>query len=142
MTGDDDLRRFVEAQEKVYGAVVEELRAGHKRGHWMWYIFPQISGLGFSATAQKYAIRSLQEAEAYAAHPVLGQRLRQCTRLVLNLEGLSIERLFPYPDDLKFRSCMTLFDRAAPDEGLFGDALQRYFAGQPDPLTLDLLRGR
>lgn len=135
-----DLQRFVDAQASVYDSVVEELRQGKKRSHWMWYIFPQIHGLGFSATAKKYAIASAQEAQAYLAHPVLGPRLQDCTQLVLQIEGRRIEQIFPYPDDLKFRSCMTLFDDcAAADESLFRQALVKYFNGQPDLRTLELL---
>ncbi|UTD27354.1 DUF1810 domain-containing protein [Bradyrhizobium sp. WD16] len=131
-----DLQRFVSAQDGVYPAVQAELRAGRKRSHWMWFIFPQIAGLGFSAVAQRYAIASLAEASAYLAHPVLGERLRECTRLVLAVQERSINAIFGSPDDMKFHSCMTLFAQAAPDESLFKDALKKYFDGAPDTATL------
>jgi len=110
-----DLERFLDAQAPVIGQVQSELRAGTKRTHWMWFVFPQIAGLGHSAMAQRYAIASLDEAKAYAAHPVLGARLRDCTALVLAVEGKTVHQIFGSPDDLKFHSCMTLFARAAPE---------------------------
>jgi uncharacterized protein (DUF1810 family) len=131
-----DLRRFVDAQAPVYDAVVAELEAGQKRSHWMWFIFPQIAGLGLSSMAQRYALRSLAEAEAYLAHPLLGERLRRCTDLVLAVEGRSLTAILGTPDDMKFRSCMTLFERAAPGEARFRAALERYCDGMPDPATL------
>lgn len=134
--GVHDLQRFVRAQDEVYSVVQAELRAGTKRSHWMWFIFPQIAGLGFSAMAQRYAIASLAEANAYLAHPVLGERLRECTRLVLAVQGRSINAIFGSPDDLKFHSCMTLFAKAAPDEPLFKDALKKYFDGASHTATL------
>jgi uncharacterized protein (DUF1810 family) len=139
MTDPHDLQRFLDAQAPVYATVCEELRAGRKRSHWMWYIFPQLQGLGTSPMAQRYAIASLDEAKAYLTHPVLGARLRECTSLVAGIEGRSIENIFGYPDDMKFRSCMTLFSRAAADEVIFADCLQKYFGGEPDRLTLDSL---
>lgn len=139
MTDPHDLQRFLDAQAPVYATVCEELRAGRKRSHWMWYIFPQLQGLGISPMVQRYAIASLDEAKAYLAHPVLGARLRECASLVAGVEGRSIENIFGYPDDMKFRSCMTLFSRAAPDEAIFADCLQKYFDGEPDRLTLDSL---
>jgi uncharacterized protein (DUF1810 family) len=142
-----NLRRFVDAQESVYAQVCGELRAGHKRTHWMWFIFPQIKGLGRSATADHFAIRSLDEARAYADHAVLGPRLRLATKLVNEVEGRSIQEILGSPDDLKFRSCMTLFARACRGEGRddgrdaspFVRALDKYFAGKPDPLSLERL---
>ena len=131
-----DLQRFVRAQAGVYSAVQAELRAGRKHSHWMWFVFPQIAGLGFSAMAQRYAIASLAEASAYLSHPVLGARLRECTGLVLAVQNRSIDEIFGSPDDMKFHSCMTLFAQAAPDEPLFKDALQKYFGGAPDTATL------
>ncbi len=132
-----DLRRFVDAQAPVYERVVEELTRGRKESHWMWFIFPQIAGLGYSFMAQKYAIGSLEEARAYLAHPVLGARLRECTALVIRIEGKAIGDILGYPDDLKFRSSMTLFARAAaPDEPEFAEALAKYFAGEADAATL------
>lgn len=130
------LERFVRAQDRVYDRVLEELRAGEKRSHWMWYVFPQIAGLGYSSTAREYAIESLADAQAYLDHPVLGPRLRQCTELVNAIESRSIREIFGYPDDLKFRSSMTLFSRATPDNQVFRDALAKYFEGAEDPLTI------
>jgi len=134
-----NLKRFVEAQARDYASVLLELRAGRKRSHWIWYVFPQIHGLGASAMSQKYAISGSNEAKAYLEHPVLGPRLRECTQIVLNLEGRTAEQIFPYPDDLKFRSCMTLFERCAADASLFRAALLKYFGGKPDQATLDIL---
>ena len=116
-----------------------ELRAGRKSSHWMWFVFPQIHGLGRSPMAQRFAISSLAEAEAYLRHPVLGPRLRECTQLVNAVEGHSIEDIFGYPDYLKFRSSMTLFAHAAFDDPVFSDALRKYFAGKEDVLTLERL---
>jgi len=139
MTDVYNLHRFFDAQERTYGTILNELRAGRKSSHWIWFIFPQIAGLGRSGTAQQFAIASLDEAKAYLQHPILGSRLRECTQLVLDVEGHSAEEIFGYPDYLKFRSCMTLFSTAAPDNALFKSALLKYFHGQPDQLTLDLL---
>ena len=133
-----DLQRFVSAQNPVYASVCEELRRGEKQGHWMWFIFPQLRGLGSSPMADKFGISSRQEAEAYWSHPILGPRLEECTRLVNLMEGRSIEKIFGYPDDLKFRSSMTLFRMAAPDDRIFSYALEKYFEGEADPLTLDM----
>jgi uncharacterized protein (DUF1810 family) len=133
MAGDPfNLQRFVAAQEGVYDAVRAELRAGRKRSHWMWFVFPQREGLGVSAMAQLYAIGSLDEARAYLAHPVLGPRLRECTDLVNRIEGRSLYEIFGDPDWMKFRSCMTLFERAAPDEPVFARALDKYCGGARD----------
>lgn len=134
-----DLQRFVDAQNPVFEQVCSELRGGRKVGHWMWFIFPQLQGLGHSWMASKYGISSREEAEAYLRHSVLGWRLRECTRLVNLVEGHSIEQIFGYPDNLKFRSCVTLFAHVASDAEVFVNALQKYFGAQPDPLTLDLL---
>ena len=131
-----NLRRFDDAQRPAIDRVLAELRAGQKRSHWMWYVFPQISGLGSSPMAQKFAISSLAEASAYLDHPVLGPRLRECTGLVNAVEGRSIEAVFGYPDHLKFHSSMTLFARTAPHEPVFQAALQKFFAGRLDQLTL------
>ncbi|MDQ2803066.1 MAG: DUF1810 domain-containing protein [Pseudomonadota bacterium] len=133
------LERFVAAQAPVYPSVVEELRAGRKRTHWMWFIFPQIAGLGRSETARYFAIASTAEALAYLAHSVLGPRLKTCTELALLVEGRSVDQVFGSPDDMKFRSSMTLFAHVAPGEPLFTAALRKYFAGEPDSLTLKLL---
>ena len=131
-----NLQRFVDAQATSYEQAKAELRAGHKRSHWMWYIFPQIDGLGSSETARLYAISSLLEAQAYLEHPVLGPRLRECTQLVTHVEGRSIEEIFGYPDHLKFKSCMTLFAKSTQENQLFTDALQKYFDGEFDPQTI------
>jgi uncharacterized protein (DUF1810 family) len=131
-----DLERFVEAQNPVYGQVIRELRAGSKQTHWMWFIFPQIAGLGYSSMARRYAISSLAEASAYLEHPVLGERLRECTRLVNAVQNRSIGDIFGYPDDLKFHSSMTLFARAAKDNAEFRQALEKYFDGEEDAATI------
>jgi uncharacterized protein (DUF1810 family) len=134
-----DLQRFVDAQDRVYARVVAELRGGRKTSHWMWFVFPQVAGLGSSPMAQQYAINSLDEARAYLAHAVLGARLRECTQLVLDVEGRDISDILGYPDDLKFRSSMTLF--AALDEAppVFEAALGQFFGGKPDAATLEIL---
>jgi len=139
-TDPHNLQRFVDAQEPVYSQVLAELRAGRKRSHWIWFIFPQIAGLGSSSTSQLYAIRSLAEAQAYLQHPLLGQRLRECTQLVLSISNRAIDEILGYPDDLKFRSSMTLFAQTNSGDPLFDDALKKYFAGEPDSLTLERLR--
>jgi uncharacterized protein (DUF1810 family) len=133
------LRRFVDAQEPVWHRVRAELERGRKASHWMWFVFPQVAGLGSSPTAQHYAISGLDEARAYLAHPVLGPRLRECAELAAAVEQGGAAEVFGYPDDLKLRSSMTLFARAAPDEPVFPAVLDRYFDGEPDPRTLALL---
>ncbi|MHB1673350.1 MAG: DUF1810 domain-containing protein [Acidobacteriaceae bacterium] len=134
-----NLRRFVEAQDAVYPQVCAELRGGRKTSHWIWFIFPQIRGLGASETAQYYAISSREEAKAYLEHPVLGSRLRECTALVGGIEGKSIEQIFGHPDNLKFRSSMTLFAYATEENQIFLAALKKYFGGEFDPQTLTRL---
>lgn len=134
-----DLQRFVEAQDPIFAQVRDELRAGRKRTHWMWFVFPQISGLGASPMARRYAISSRAEAEAYLQHPVLGARLRECTRLVTEIEGRTIEEIFGRPDDVKFRSSMTLFAHATSDNEIFTEAIAKYFPNGFDPLTLERL---
>lgn len=134
-----DLQRFADAQKPVLDQVRAELRAGRKRGHWMWFVFPQISGLGTSPMAGKYAISSRAEAAAYLKHPVLGPRLREFVRLVTEIDGRTIEEIFGYPDNLKFRSSLTLFVHATSDNKVFADALDKYFASGFDPLTLERL---
>jgi uncharacterized protein (DUF1810 family) len=134
-----DLARFLSAQAGVYPQVLAELGAGQKRSHWIWFIFPQLKGLGQSSHSHFYGIGSLEEAAAYWRHPVLGPRLEECSRLVNLVPKKPIYQILGSPDDLKFRSSMTLFSRAAPDAKVFTDALQKYFAGQPDLLTLELL---
>lgn len=138
MTDPFDLERFVRAQDPVFRAVQGELARGRKQTHWMWFVFPQVAGLGLSAMSQRYAIGSRAEAEAYLAHPLLGPRLIECTRLVLAVEGRTIHAILGAPDDAKFRSSMTLFG-AVSAEPVFGEALDRYFAGQRDNATLEIL---
>jgi uncharacterized protein (DUF1810 family) len=134
-----DLQRFIDAQNPIFEQVCAELRAGQKQGHWMWFIFPQIRGLGHSQMAIKFALSSLDEAEAYLQHQVLGPRLRECTRLVVVVEERSINQIFGYPDDLKFRSSMTLFASSTSENQIFKDALQKYFSGELDRLTIERL---
>lgn len=131
--------RFIRAQDKVYGAVQDELRAGCKRGHWMWFIFPQLLGLGTSITAAQFALRGLSDAEAYAQHPLLGERLRECVILANAIEDRSARQVFGYPDDLKYRSCLTLF-LIATSEDVFRAGLEKYYSATPDSRTLELLR--
>ncbi|MGI4844477.1 MAG: DUF1810 domain-containing protein [Janthinobacterium lividum] len=141
MNNEFDLERFVQAQDPVYATVLAELRAGRKHSHWMWFIFPQLAGLGRSEMARRYAIASSDEAAAYLAHPVLGARLRECAGIVAAREDLSAEALFGHPDDLKFRSSMTLFADVAPDEAVFQACIDKYFDGEPDDATLARLSG-
>ena len=135
----DQLQRFVDAQEPVYPQARAELAAGSKTSHWMWFVFPQMRGLGRSAMAHHYGIASLDEARAYLAHPVLGTRLRDCCELVLALQGRSAHQIFGSPDDSKFRSSLTLFGRAAAGEAVFSACLRKYFGGVEDQATLDLI---
>jgi uncharacterized protein (DUF1810 family) len=136
-----DLSRFVRAQERVYDAVLAELKSGRKRTHWMWFVFPQIEGLGHSSTSHHYAIKSSEEARQYLNHPVLGKRLVECAQALLSVEGRSVSQIFGYPDDLKLRSSMTLFARVTPDSpSVFDRVLQKYFRGEGDPRTLEMLR--
>jgi uncharacterized protein (DUF1810 family) len=139
MSDPHNLQRFVDAQAPVYAQVCSELKAGKKRSHWMWFVFPQIKGLGTSPTAQFYAVGSRAEAEAYLAHPVLGLWLRECTQLVLDVTGRSAHEIFGSPDDLKFRSSMTLFAEVAGDKALFEAALRKYFNGESDRRTIAAL---
>jgi uncharacterized protein (DUF1810 family) len=131
-----DLQRFIDAQNPVFDQVRQELRDGRKAGHWMWFVFPQIKGLGHSAMADKYAIGSRKEAEAYSIHPVLRPRLDECTRLVNAIAGSPIRQILGAPDDLKFRSSMTLFAEISAKNQLFVDAIDKYFGGEFDALTL------
>jgi uncharacterized protein (DUF1810 family) len=131
-----DLDRFVSAQEGVYERATRELRAGKKQTHWMWFVFPQLQGLGSSATARFYGIASADEARAYLDHPILGSRLKQCVRILLGIEGRTAGEIFGSPDDVKLRSCLTLFAAVAGDDRIFQDGLARYFGGDGDPLTL------
>lgn len=134
-----NLRRFVEAQAGAYERALAEIKNGFKRSHWMWYVFPQFAGLGFSSTSQHYAIKSLKEAEAYLAHPLLGPRLAECCEAALHVEGRTAREIFGSPDDLKLRSCATLFARVSPEGSVFERLLDKYFAGRPDEKTLQLL---
>jgi|ERR1700730_6169602 uncharacterized protein (DUF1810 family) len=134
-----NLQRFIDAQHTIYGQVRDELQAGQKESHWMWFIFPQIRGLGTSPTAQKFAITGMDEAKAYLNHPLLGVRLRECTQLVNAVNGRSIEDIFGYPDHLKFHSSMTLFAHISCGDKLFTSALTKYFHGELDRKTLEQL---
>jgi len=134
-----DLARFVHAQEGDYAQALSEIRSGRKQSHWMWYVFPQFDGLGFSSTSRRYAIKSVAEAEAYLRHPVLGPRLLEIARAALGVEERSALELFGSPDDMKLRSCATLFASVLPAGSVFEQLLDRYFAGEPDARTLRLL---
>jgi uncharacterized protein (DUF1810 family) len=137
-----DLQRFVTAQQPVYARVLAELAAGHKRSHWMWFVFPQLRGLGTSSMARAFGIASLAEARAYLVHPLLGPRLRECVGILAGLPGDDAREVMGYPDDLKLRSCLTLFAAAATaaqDQNLFNEVLAKFFAGVADPLTRELL---
>lgn len=136
-----DAQRFLTAQEPVYPQVLQELREGDKTSHWMWFVFPQLRTLGHSATARFYGLDFVADAALYLAHPVLGARLRECTQAVLQHQDKSAHAIFHSPDDLKFRSCMTLFHLAAPHEPLFQAALTQFFGGEGDPLTLQSVGG-
>ncbi len=144
MPDDDasDLSRFVSAQEGVYEHALDEVRAGRKRSHWMWFVFPQLDGLGFSEMSRFYAIRHADEARAYLRHPVLGPRLEQISRAALAVEGLSARQIFGSPDDLKLRSCATLFGAVSAQGSVFSQLLDRFFDGKPDLRTMDLLHLR
>lgn len=135
-----ELDRFVSAQDPVYPQVLAELRTGRKRTHWIWFIFPQIAGLGFSSTSVHYAIRSLEEARAYLQHPLLGPRLNECAEAVLAVQERTAQQIMPYPDDLKLCSSMTLFECAAGPGSVFSRVLDRYYQGRRDGRTLELLR--
>lgn len=136
MANDYNLQRFVDAQQHVIASVIAELKQGRKRGHWIWFIFPQLKGLGHSANSEFFGISSAQEAAAYLQHPVLGRRLKECTQLVNVVEQRSAEDIFGEIDAMKFRSSMTLFAKAVPEEPIFTQALAKYFAGEPDFLTM------
>jgi uncharacterized protein (DUF1810 family) len=135
-----DLNRFLEAQVGVYDRALAELQQGRKESHWMWFIFPQIHGLGRSSTAKFYAIKTTKEAEAYLSHPVLGRRLLECSNALLNLKGTSASEIFGFPDDLKLRSSMTLFASTSAPGSVFSRVIGQYFDGRPDLRTLELLK--
>jgi uncharacterized protein (DUF1810 family) len=136
-----DLKRFVQAQEDDYERALSEVKSGRKRSHWMWYVFPQIEGLGFSTTSRRYSIKSIGEAKAYLSHPVLGPRLMECAEAVLDVEGRSAYEILGSPDDMKLRSCATLFACVAPAGSVFERLLDKYFQGERDQKTLRLLGG-
>ncbi len=135
----EGLERFVRAQTDSYADALSEIRQGHKRSHWMWYVFPQLQGLGFSSTAQYYGLRDLEEAKEYIRHPVLGPRLVEISEELLKLETCSPLAVLGYPDDLKLRSCMTLFELAAPEKTVFARVLDKFYSGHRDDRTLSLL---
>ena len=135
-----DLDRFVQAQEGDYERALSEIASGRKRSHWMWYVFPQYEGLGFSSTSRRYAIKSVEEAEAYLKHPVLGRRLAECAATALRVEGRSASEIFGSPDDMKLKSSATLFAYVSPPGSVFSQLLEKFFHGQPDQKTLDLIR--
>ncbi len=134
-----DLDKYISAQSRDYACALAEIRSGRKRSHWMWYIFPQLQGLGFSSTAQYYGIRDLEQAKDYMDHPVLGPRLVEISEALLTLESSNPSAVMGYPDDLKLRSCMTLFELAAPNEPVFGRVLDKFYRGRRDDRTLTLL---
>lgn len=134
------LQRFIEEQDSVYEDVLKELKMGQKISPWMWYVFPQIRGLGHSAMSEEFAINSLEEARAYLDHPLLGERLRKCTQVVINTDGRTATQIFGKTDAFKFRSSMTLFNCVAENNQIFKDALLKYYEGKPDKLTLDILK--
>jgi uncharacterized protein (DUF1810 family) len=136
-----NLARFVEAQADSYKQALSEIRSGRKRSHWMWFIFPQFAGLGVSSMSERYAVKSVAEAEAYLAHPVLGPRLLECSEAVLRLEGLAAVKIFGSPDDMKLRSCATLFACVSPDGSVFHRIIDKYFDGKRDEATLRLVSG-
>lgn len=136
---DKELDKFVSAQARDYACALAEIKSGRKRSHWMWYIFPQLQGLGFSPTAQYYGIRDLEQAMDYMAHPVLGPRLVEISTALLGLESSNPSAVMGYPDDLKLCSCMTLFELAAPEEPVFGRVLEKFYGGRRDRMTLNLL---
>ncbi len=140
MNSDNTLNHFLSAQQSIYTQVLQELQNGKKTTHWMWFIFPQIDGLGPSTTAKYYSIKSINEAKEYIDHPVLGKRLLECSNIILKIEGKSVEDIFGYPDYLKLKSCMTLFNYAVPKHKVFADVLNKYFAGEQDEQTISILQ--
>ena len=140
MYSDKTLSRFLTAQQIIYPQVLQELQAGKKTSHWMWFIFPQIEGLGHSSTAKYYSLKNIKEATEYLAHPILGARLLECSEIILSINAKSANEIFGYPDDLKLRSCMTLFNYVAPEQKVFANVLEKYFEGKPDERTLLILQ--
>ena len=139
MNTENNLQRFLSAQESIYRQVVQELRDGKKTSHWMWFIFPQMEGLGQSSTAKYYSIKNIDEAKNYLAHPVLGARLLECTNILLQINSKTADEIFGYPDNMKLRSSMTLFNYIDPAQNVFADVLEKYFKGEPDQRTLAIL---
>ncbi len=140
ITDSNEENRFLSAQQNIYSHVLKELQNGKKTSHWMWFIFPQIEGLGHSSTAKYYSIKSINEAKEYIDHPILGKRLFECSNIILKIEGRSVEDIFGYPDYLKLKSCMTLFNYAVPKQKVFADVLNKYFAGEQDEQTISILQ--
>lgn len=140
MISDNTLNKFIKAQQNSYQQVVKELHNGKKTTHWMWFIFPQIDGLGHSSTAKYYSVKTIKEAKEYIKHPVLGKRLLECANILLNIKDRSANEIFGYPDDLKLRSCMTLFNFATPEHNVFAEVLKKYFDGKKDQMTLSILQ--
>lgn len=140
MIADTGINRFIRAQENIYPQVVNELQNGKKTSHWMWFIFPQIEGLGFSSTSKYYSIKTIAEAKEYVMHPVLGKRLLECSTILLKIEGKSAESIFGYPDNLKLQSSMTLFSFTSPESTVFLNVLNKYFKNKKDQKTLDILK--
>jgi uncharacterized protein (DUF1810 family) len=136
MVSNNTLNRFIEAQQNIYPQVLKELHAGKKTSHWMWFILPQIEGLGNSSTAKYYSIKSIKEAKEYIDHPILGKRLLECSNIIVKIEGKSVEDVFGYPDNLKLKSCMTLFNFVSPEQKVFEIVLKKYFSGEEDEQTL------
>lgn len=135
-----DLNRFMQAQQNDYERALFEVKSGQKRSHWMWYIFPQFDGLGFSPTSKRYSIKSLAEAKAYLNHPILGSRLLECAKAVLSVEGKSAYEIFGSPDDMKLRSCATLFAHVSPAGSVFEQVIDKFFQGERDPKTIHLIK--
>jgi uncharacterized protein (DUF1810 family) len=140
MNSNNTLTRFLSAQQNIYSHVLKELQAGEKVSHWMWFIFPQIEGLGHSSTAKYYSIKSINEAKVYIDHLILGKRLFECSNLILKIQGKSVEDIFGYPDNLKLKSCMTLFNFVTPEQKVFSNVLKKYFAGEKDEQTHSILQ--
>ncbi len=140
MSSDVTLSRFLSSQDTVYPQVLKELQNGKKTSHWIWFIFPQIEGLGQSTTAKYYSIKNLNEAKKYIDHPILGKRLLECCNIILKIEGRSVEDIFGYPDNLKLKSCMTLFKYVTPENKVFSIVLKTYFADQEDERTVSILQ--
>ncbi len=140
MKDDNTLNKFLSAQQNIYPHVVKELQSGKKTTHWMWFIFPQIEGLGNSSTAKYYSIKTIEESMEYLMHPILGKRLLECTNIISEIENKTADEIFGYPDTLKLRSCMTLFNFIAPEQKVFADVLKKYFNGKEDEQTLSILQ--